>query len=506
MKTGIRSINFLGDLAALLAGAMLPLAFAPFGLFPVAVISLAILFQLWNGVSTRRAFARGWLFGLGFFGVGVSWVQVSIHQFGLPVLAFSVSATVLFVAILSLYPAGVGYLANRFFSGDERRRFLLVLPALWTAVEWLKGWFLTGFPWLSLGYSQIDAPLGGFAPVLGAYGVSLAVAWSAGVLSHIFTVRRIRMLAWLLPLWGGAWLLGQVPWTEPVQERSLEVALIQGNVQQAIKWEPSERRAMLDHYMSLTAPHWGKDLIIWPETAIPEFYAEDSPYVQALKAQAKARGTDILVGVPYLESREVYYNSVISLNQGGLYHKRHLVPFGEFMPFEPVLGRFLDFLSIPMSSFTSGSHDQPLLQAAGQAVGVSVCYEDAFGEEVIDALPEAGLLVNVSNDAWFGDSLAPHQHLEIARMRALETGRYLLRATNTGISAIIDEQGKVIAQSPQFRSHALMAEVHAYQGATPFVMWGNGAIVLLFSGMLVFALSRRRVGKATCSRTEVESS
>jgi apolipoprotein N-acyltransferase len=487
VKPGDRSTQFLGDLAALLAGALLPLAFAPFQIFPLAIISPAILFRLWQGVSARRAFARGWLFGLGLFGVGISWVQVSIHQFGLPVLAFSVSATVLFVVILSLYPAAVGYLANRFFPGGERLRFLLALPALWTGIEWFRGWFLTGIPWLNLGYSQIDAPLAGLAPVLGVYGVSLAVAWSAGVLGYVFTIRRMYLIACLLPLWGGAWLLGQVPWTEPVAGEPLEVALIQGNVQQAIKWEPSQRQAMLEHYLSLTTPHWGKDLIIWPETAIPEFYSETSPYVQALKAQAKATGTDVLAGVPYLESREVYYNSVTSLGQGAFYHKRHLVPLGEFMPLEPVMGKLLDFLSIPMSSFTSGSHDQPLLRAAGQAIGVSICYEDVFGEEVIDALPEAGLLVNVSNDAWFGDSLAPHQHLEIARMRALETGRYLLRATNTGISAIIDEQGKVIARSPQFESHALTAKVNAYQGITPYARWGNHAIVLFLAILLALA-------------------
>ena len=195
MKTGARSTAFLGDLGAFLAGALLPPAFAPFHLFPLAVISPAILFRLWTGVSARRAFGRGWLYGLGLFGVGVSWVQVSIHQFGLPVLAFSVSATVLFVAILALYPAGAGYSANRFFPGDERLCYLLALPSLWTAIEWLRGWFLTGFPWLNLGYSQTDSPLGGLAPVLGVYGVSLAAAWSAGVLAYVSARRqRLRML------------------------------------------------------------------------------------------------------------------------------------------------------------------------------------------------------------------------------------------------------------------------------------------------------------------------
>ncbi len=482
MKPSPRSFLVLGDLGALLGGAMLPLAFAPFGLSPLAMLSPACLFLLWTELSPGRSFWRGWLYGLGMFGCGVSWIQISIHQFGLPVLAFSVTVTLLFVAFLALFPAALGYVVNRFFPGPGWVRFLLVLPAAWTLLEWLRGWVLTGFPWLNLGYSQIDTPLAQLAPVLGVYGVSLAVAWSAGVIGYVFSrPRRLSLLVLLLPLWGGAWLMGKVSWTRPASE-PIEAALIQGNITQTIKWSPAQYQATLDRYLTLSAPHWGVDLIVWPETAIPGFYNDAEPVVEKLKALSENTGTEVLIGVPFLASLdgEIYFNSVVQIGQEPrFYHKRHLVPFGEYLPLESILGRVLKFLAIPMSGFSAGAKAQPWLQAAGHPVGISICYEDAFGEEIIDALPEASLLVNVSNDAWFGDSIAPHQHLEMARMRALEAGRYLLRATNTGISAIIDPRGKILARSPQFEAHALVAKATPYQGATPYARFGNYPIVIL---------------------------
>lgn len=434
------------------------------------------------------------------FGIGVSWIQVSIHQFGLPVLTFSVTATALFIAFLALFPALPGYTVNRFFPEAGRARFLLVLPAAWTLMEWFRGWVLTGFPWLNLGYSQIDAPLAELAPVLGVYGVSLAVAWSAGAVCYACSSReRLRYLLLLFPLWGGAWLMGKIAWTTP-SSKPLEVALIQGNIAQALKWSPAKYQATLDRYMALSAPYWGMDLIVWPETAIPGFYSDSKPVVERLKALSEITGTDVLIGVPFMASPDdkIYYNSVVQIGkQPYFYHKRHLVPFGEYLPLESILGRVFNFLEIPMSSFSAGAKGQPLLKAAGHPVGISICYEDAFGEEVIDALPEAGLLVNVSNDAWFGDSIAPHQHLEMAQMRALETGRYLLRATNTGISAIIDPRGKILARSPQFVAHALIVKATPYQGATPYVRFGNYPIVvalilLLGAGIIAQAIVMSR--------------
>ncbi len=480
-----------GELGSVLAGACLPLGFAPFGLFPVSILSLAGLFRLWEGVPPRRALWRGWLYGLGMFGIGVSWVQVSIHQFGLPVLAFSASVTAAFVAFLALYPALIGWLVNRLFPTSGPSRVLLALPALWVLGEWLRGWSFTGFPWLHLGYSQIDGPLAGLAPVLGVYGVSLAGAMCASLICAIVSGHGgRRYLIGLVLLVAGTWALRQVAWTMPASG-FIPVALLQGNVAQAIKWEPSERERSIARYMGLMAPHWGRALVVWPETAIPEFYSPAAPYAERLRLLSAESGTDLLIGVPYRDVRGGdYYNAVVSVGHGaGVYRKRHLVPFGEYMPFRWLLGRVLDFLDIPMSSFTAGRSGQPLLRAAGQAIGVSICYEDVFGEELIETLPEAGLLVNVSNDAWFGDSLAPHQHLEMARMRALEAGRFLLRATNTGISAVIDPKGTIHARSRQFAADALSAEVRAYQGATPYVTMGNGAVILMVASMVLTAAS-----------------
>ncbi|MGH8533381.1 MAG: apolipoprotein N-acyltransferase [Gammaproteobacteria bacterium] len=490
-------LSLAGDLASLAAGVILPLAFAPFELAPLAVLSLAALFYLWDEVSPRRAFWRGWLYGLGMLGTGVSWVQISIHQFGMPVLAFSVTVTAGFIAFVALYPGLIGALANRWFRVSAAARFLVVLPALWTLMEWFKGWVLTGFPWLNVGYSQVDTPLAGLAPVFGVYGVGFAVALSAGLLCAMFrNPSRLGYPVFLSVLWIAALVLGRVTWTEAQATKSLAVALIQGNVAQAMKWLPAERQATIDRYAGLTASFWGKvDVVVWPETAIPEFYTETTPYVRVLTERARQTGTELLLGVPYRDpDGERYYNAVTTIGrQAGIYRKRHLVPFGEYLPFPVLLGKLLDFLDIPMSSFSAGSRAQAPLVVAGVPVGVSICYEDAFGEEVIEQLPVARLLVNVSNDAWFGDSIAPHQHLEMARMRALEGGRFLLRATNNGISAVVDHRGKVVAQAPQFRPYTLKARVRARTGATPYVMFGNAPMVALAAGLLAAALVFCRV-------------
>lgn len=481
------------DMAVLAAGAAMPLAFAPVGLFPLAVLSQAVLYFGWRNATPARAFWRGWLYGVGQFGVGVSWVQVSIHQFGLPVLVFSVAVTTLFVAILALYPALVGWAGRRWFTRSPHWQLLAVMPALWTLGEWLRGWLFTGFPWLNLGYSQIDSPLSALAPLAGVYAVSFAAALSAGALV-LLLAERLRPLAVLVVVWGVAAILSTLQWSSPITG-PLSVTLIQGGIEQSLKWDPALRDHTLNLYQSLTEPHWGSDIIIWPETAIPAFGSEVKGFLAALHERAETRGSALLTGIAIDErdgagGLKDYFNSIIALGRSvGRYDKRHLVPLGEYPPLEPVLMPLLQALTIPMSDFTAGAPEQPPITAAGLKVGASVCYEDAFGEEVIDTLPEAGLLVNVSNDAWFGDSLAPHQHLEIARMRAKETGRYLLRATNTGISAIIGPQGRVIARSPQFEPHALSGQISGYEGATPYVRVGNWVIVVVLTALLAVSRS-----------------
>jgi apolipoprotein N-acyltransferase len=479
-----------GDALALLSGLALPLAYAPFHAFVVAPLSVAGLFAAWTGATPRRAAWRGWLFGLGAFGVGVSWVQVSIYRFGGVSLAESVLLTALLIAVLAGYLTLLGALAPRLGRAARAARLLLLYPGAWVVFEWLRGVLFTGFPWLDLGYSQVGSPLGGLAPVVGVYGVSLATALTGGALAYLLTAAPRRSLAALAAvgtLWGAGAALQPVSWTRP-DGAPLEASLVQGNVIQGLKWLPGERQATLQLYARLTREHWSSRLIVWPETAVPMFYhqvAQD--FLAPLAAEARAHGTDLLIGVPVLdEGSGRYYNALVSVGHDtAFYFKHHLVPFTEYLPLKDVLGTLVDVLDVPMSDFSAGPADQPPLQVAGTQVGASICYEVAFGSEIFRSLPAARLLVNVSNDAWFGDSLAPAQHLQIARMRALESGRPLLRATNTGITAFIDQHGRLSAVAPQFEPYVLTATVQPRAGLTPYVRFGDLPVLLLALSMVL---------------------
>lgn len=485
-----------GYLAALSAGALLPLALAPLKWVPVSFLAPAVLFLLWLHVTPRRALQLGFLFGIGCFLVGASWINVSIAQFGGVTPAFAAVVTALFVLIMAAYPALAGWCANALFRSSPAVRLLWVYPLLWTGFEWLRGWLFSGFNWLNLGSAQLEWPLGGLAPVLGVYGVGASVAFSAGVLVLLVVTDppgRLWAVTGAVILWVGSGLARGVEWTEPAGPR-LKVSLIQGNIAQGVKWKPAYREFQLELYRDLTRKHWDSDLIIWPETAVPAFYHRVARrYLAPLGAEAAARGSDVLLGIPYGEpGTGALYNSMLKLGgEQELYHKRHLVPYGEYMPMKPLLSAVLRFLEVPMSDFAAGGADQRLITLAGYPVGVSVCYEDAYGREVIDALPQAAFLVNASNDAWFGDSLAPHQHLEIARMRALETGRYLLRATNTGISALIGPHGELLSRSPQFETDVLSGEILPMQGLTPYARFGDYALLPLLVPLL-FLLRKPR--------------
>ena len=484
-------LNFWRLLLAFAAGALSVLAFAPYSLYPFAVASLILLFLLWLDAPPWQAFREGWLFGIGLFGVGVFWMHISIDQFGNVGTLLAMIITLLFVVLMALYYGAVGWLAAKMqqrLRGPTRK--LVLFSLLWVLFEWLRGWFLSGFPWLALGYSQIDSPLAGWAPLLGVYGVGLMLSLSAAALLGLLLVtghgRPLRILL-VVVIWGVGGLLNGRAWTQPAGN-SISVSIVQGNVSQAEKWNRDNLWSTLDMYADLTRQHWNSDLIIWPETAVPAVASQvESSFLQPMELEARANGSTLLLGVAEWLPDGNYYNSMIALGgERAAYRKRHLVPFGEFMPLKPLLRPLIDWLQIPMSDFSAGDSRKPLLDLAGYPAGISICYEDAFGAEVITALPEAAFLVNASNDAWFGDSLALPQHLEIARMRALESGRYLLRATNTGISAIIAPDGGIAAISPVFERDVLNADVTPLQGMTPYAIWGNWMIVsVTLSGLLV---------------------
>ncbi len=478
-----------GDLLALLAGLLMPLAYAPFNLYPFAVLLPALLFVTWLDVLPGRAFVRGLLFGAAMFGAGTTWMYISIHHFGHVNVPLSLFILALLVMIMALFYALLGYLFVRFFHPlSLLLKLVIVLPAAWVFLEWVRGWFMTGFPWLNLGYSQTDSLLNGLAPVLGVYGVSWAVALSAGLL--LLAVLKRSWFAGLafIALWFSAALASQINWTSPVGE-PIKVSLIQGNIAQDEKWLAEMRIPTIERYSRLTRENWQSDLIVWPESALPDFRYRVLDVLEELGDEAKTNNSLLLIGVLSVQMEPVrYYNSVVGLGvTEGIYHKQHLVPFTEYLPMKSLLSDIVDFMDVPMSDFSSGDHDQVLMEVNGHKIGISICYEAVFGEELIAGLPAASILVNVSNDGWFGESIGPHQHLQIIRMRALETGRPVLRSTNTGISVIISPDGKIQSASPQFEVHVLTDEVQPMQGMTPYVRWGNWMVVSLVSIFLLFA-------------------
>lgn len=491
------TVRALGaDALALLAGAVSVLAYAPFEFYPLAPVALALLGIAWQGASPRRAAWRGLLFGLGLYGCGIYWVYISLHTYGHAPPAFAGLATALLVLYLALYPTLAGYLLNRLWPRPGVGRWLLAWPALWLLLEWVRSWLLTGFPWLAPGYSQTSGPLAGLAPVVGVAGVGWAVLASAGLLLLLgYGPRRWCWLLLLVALWGGAWSLTRITWVSPAGA-PLKVSLIQGDIDQDQKWEPQSLTRTLDRYRQLSAraaPH--SNLIVWPETAIPLFIEDVDPaYLQSLHRLARQTGTDFLIGAPSGNPETGrYYNGVLAIGrQSGFYRKHHLLPFGEYLPLRWLFELFHSYVDIPMADFTPGRLDQPLLHADGYPVGVSICFEAAFGEQIRQALPQAAFLVNVSNDGWFGDSLAPAQHLQIDRMRALEMGRYLARATNTGITALIDPQGRIVARGPQFKVTVVEGTLVPLAGATPYVRYGDKPVLATFAGLLLLALLCRR--------------
>jgi apolipoprotein N-acyltransferase len=442
-------------------------------------------------------------------------VYVSLHEFGAMPAPLAAVATLLFCAFLALFPALAGAIiaASRVAAGAK---LALVAPAVWTFIEWMRGWILTGFPWLALGYSQIPAsPLAGYAPVAGVYGVTLATVTSAGLIAAAWQaraesarrnadgtpVKRHPGMSFILHasflilvlIWLGGWGLQHIQWTQPAGE-AVTVSLIQGNVPQDLKWRPERVRATLDDYrrLALSAP---AQLIVLPETALPLFL-EHVPrdYLDELAAHARRNGGDILIGVPERQPGGHYYNTVVSIgaSQTQFYRKSHLVPFGEFIPLRPVLAWIVSVLSIPLQDFSAGPLNPRPLAVAGQRVAVNICYEDAFGEEIIRQLPHATLLVNVSNVAWFGRSIAPQQHLQISQARALETGRYMLRATNTGMTAIVNPRGAVEKYAPEFTRAVVTHTVQGFDGATPYARWGNYAALAVAGAMLIVAVATSR--------------
>ncbi|HET7315239.1 apolipoprotein N-acyltransferase [Salinisphaera sp.] len=500
IRSRLRAAGWPALICAALAGGVSVLAFAPFGAFWVAPLAVAVLFRLVDHARARRAALVGLAFGIGQFAAGTYWILIALSGVGGAPLSLAVALLVALIVLLSAFIALTLGLAVRLAPGAGALRYLLWLPLCWTLVEWLRSWVFSGFPWLSLGYSQIDSPLVGLAPILGVFGVSWAVALTAGLLAWLSV--RPRRAPWAIGaavvLWGGAFGLGHIAWTQPSGE-ARTVTLVQGNVAQQAKWTPEWVNQAIYRYTGLTRGHWQSDLVIWPETAIPDYYRAVKPALDNLGAKLASHGTTLITGLLRVsDDGQRIYNSVVAVGAGqGLYSKRHLVPFGEYFPVPDIVRRWMAASGMPYSDITPGALDQAPIDAGGIALGISICYEDIFGALLARDVPPANVLINVSDDAWFGHSIGPDQHFEIARMRAVETGRYLLRADNSAVTGIVAPDGHVVDRAPDFESAVVTGRFRPYSGLTPFARWGNYGVVILAllvagaGGLVRFARGRR---------------
>ncbi|MET1078685.1 MAG: apolipoprotein N-acyltransferase [Pseudomonas sp.] len=494
-----------GNLLALLAGALTPLALAPYDLWPLILLSIALLYLGLRALQPRQAAVRGWCYGFGTFAAGTSWVYVSIHDFGAASPALAASLTLAFVAALGLLFALTAWLWARWLRRNEAPLAdALAFAALWLAQELFRSWFLSGFPWLYAGYSQLNAPLAGLAPLGGVWLISFALALSAALVVNLPRLRArpafllVGTLVLATPWLAGLALQGKA-WTEPAG-KPLSVAAVQGNVEQNLKWDPAQLNAQLRLYRDLSRQATRSDLVVWPETAVPVLkeFAED--YLADMDKFAKGRQAALITGVPVRQlndrGEKRYYNGITVAGVGqGTYLKQKLVPFGEYVPLQDVLRGVIAFFDLPMSDFARGPADQPLLQAKGYRIAPFICYEVVYPDFAADLAAQSHLLLTISNDAWFGRSIGPLQHLQMARMRALEGGRWMIRATNNGLTALIDPFGQVTAQLPPFEQGVLLGEVVPMQKLTPYLYWRAWPLLILCGLLLGWALLAGRMAK-----------
>lgn len=481
--------------AALAAGALTACAFAPLQWWPLAVLAPALQMWLWEGATPRQAAWSGFWFGAGTFGLGTWWLYISIHGIGEAPVWLALSLVLALVGIMALYQALLGYLSARLLPASGPWRWLLGLPGLWLLVEWWRGWFLSGFPWLSLGYSQTDTPLAALAPVLGVYGISAALLLGSGALVALIRGRgpvRIGAVVALLAPWAIGAGLGHVTWTHPAG-KPLSVAILQGAVPEDLKWQAENTASIQALYTRLEEQALGARLIVWPEAALNDPANFIPQYLGQIYSRARMHGSDVIMGILRVDEADRWYDSIMTLANGvSFYDKHHLVPFAEYFPVPHFIRSWLRLMNLPHSDFTPGPAVQPVIRAAGTRLAPSVCYEDAYGSAALPALRQgATLLVNVTNDAWFRHSWARYQHFQIARMRALETARPLIRAGNDGVSALVGAHGQVLAQAPEFRPWVLRGAVQPRAGLPPFGRFGNFPAVVLGLLAAVLAIGSR---------------
>lgn len=482
---------------AFIAGVITVLAYAPFSWAPLAILGPTLLLILWQTESPRRAACLGFFYGIGLFGIGTWWIYISIHEFGHLEAPLAILATVLVVSYEALFPTLQGFLLARWTPAGSSIRSLIFFPASWVFLEWVRSSLFTGWHWLILGYTQIDSPLGGYAPILGTYGISLLITYTVGLLVQAGWQLRpsdpqqntrwhpLFNMILIAVIWINGALLSFYPFTHK-NGKSVTVTMIQGNVPQELKWQPDQLQSIVEKYHKTTQQHWKSDLIIWPEGAIPALSTVAEPFLDALSQEAKSHNSSVILGIPVAEGKN-FYNGMLMIGQfSGSYYKRHLVPFGEYVPLKVVLNPLISALNIPMSDFSSGPLKQPLMVIHDIPMAGFICYEIVEPDEVRRALKHAEMIVTITDDSWFDGSIASEQHLQMARMRSIENGLPQLFLSSRGASAIITSRGFIKYYLPEHKTGVITAKVFTIEGSTPWAKLGSWPVLLLSFLGLVF--------------------
>ena len=488
--------RFVGSAVAAAAGAALGASFAPLGWWPLAILCPAALIYLWQGATPRRAAVLGFWFNFGTFAVGTYWLFISLHLNGGAPVPLALLLMMGLAAIMGAYHALLGWAVAKYLPEQGAMRWLVGIPGAWLLIEWFRSWFLSGFGWLALGYAHTDNWLGALAPVIGQYGLGLITVVFAGVaVTLVLGTQRARIVAGaiVLVVTGAAFMLRGIEWTQP-SGKPITVAVVQGAIPQDEKWLQDNLPAILDTFETLTVQAHGADIIVWPESTIPDLINHHIEYMKRVYQAASASGSALVLGAIRADQNpktgeEEYFNSILVMDPAtpgvGWYDKHHLVPFTEFFPVPGFIRDWLKLMALPYSDFNRGDAAQSPLDAAGQKLSLGICYEDAYGSTQLSSMRTATMLVNVTNDAWFGRSSARYQHLQISRLRAWEVGRPMVRAANDGVSAVIGAQGEILVRAPEYAANVMRSEVQPRIGLTPYARTGNWPVVCL---ALVFGL------------------
>ena len=489
-----KSKSAVSTLIAVISGATTPLGFAPFHLPGAAILSIAILYVLLQSSSIKQACIIGTAFGLGFMGVGVSWVTISIHTYGHLNLLLSITIAAMLVFYLAMF-FGLMTSIYRFLAPHNAPLTNgLLFSGLWCVCEYLRATCFTGFPWLSLGFGQIDTPLKYVLPIFGIYGLSFMTVLSSTLLSNVAKKSSFQFV-WLL----GFVLLLITPaslkfhtWTQ-AEKTPLSVGIIQANLSMRDKWNETLFWKILGHYQSTIEQLLGnKELIVLPESAIPLPAIYIQEFLTKLHTRAQKKHSAILIGIPQetTPSETEFYNTMSTLGAAsGAYKKQHLVPFGEFIP--KIVAKVMLWLDLPLANMKPGNPNQSLIKVNHRPLASLVCYELAYPQLLRAQLPTAQWIVSISDDGWFGHSLAIYQQLQMAQALSILTGRYQIVANNDGLSSIITEQG-VVRSLPAFTSGILEGVIYPTNGTTPWVTWGDAPILTLCWLLVIMALFKKR--------------